>query len=59
LFSLLFVCQLQQVLEAELAFYVLEVIPAPLRCHLGLTPAAMAGRAGSRLWVRLAGGGRR
>ena len=42
-FSLLFVCQLQQVLEAELAFDVLEVIPAPLRYHRGLTPAASAG----------------
>ena len=42
-FSLLFVCQLQQVLEAELAFDVLEVIPAPLRYHSGLTPAASAG----------------
>ena len=47
-FSLLF-CQLQQVLEAELAFDVLEVIPAPLRYHLGLTPAAGTGvgRAGA------------
>jgi hypothetical protein len=42
-FSLLFVCQLQQVIEAELAFDVLEVIPAPLRYHRGLTPAASAG----------------
>jgi hypothetical protein len=49
LFSLLFFCQLQQVIEAELAFYVLEVIPAPLRYHLGFTPAAGtgAGRAGA------------
>jgi hypothetical protein len=49
LFSLLFFCQLQQVIEAELAFYVLEVIPAPLRYHLGLTPAAGTGpgRAGA------------
>jgi hypothetical protein len=48
-FSLLFLCQLQQVIEAELAFDVLEVIPAPLRYHLGLTPAAGtgAGRAGA------------
>jgi hypothetical protein len=43
-FSLLFVCQLQQVLEAELALDVLEVIPAPLRYHRGLTPAANAGQ---------------
>jgi hypothetical protein len=43
-FSLLFLCQLQQVLEAELAFYVLEVIPAPLRYHRRLTPAASAGQ---------------
>jgi len=42
-FSLLFVGKLQQVLEAELAFDVLEVIPAPLRYHRGLTPAASAG----------------
>jgi hypothetical protein len=42
-FSLLLLCQLQQVLEAELAFYVLEVIPAPLRYHRGLTPAASTG----------------
>jgi hypothetical protein len=49
LLSFLFVCQFQQVIEAELAFYVLEVIPAPLRYHLGLTPAASAGagRAGA------------
>ena len=43
MFSLLFVCQLQQVLEAELAFDVLEVIPAPLRYHREITPAASAG----------------
>jgi len=43
-FSLLFLCQLQQVLEAELAFYVLEVIPAPLGYHRGLTPAVSAGQ---------------
>jgi hypothetical protein len=48
-FSLLSLSQLQQVLEAELAFYVLEVIPAPLRYHRGLTPAASTGpgRAGA------------
>jgi hypothetical protein len=38
-----FFCQFQQVLEAELAFDVLEVIPAPLRYHRGLTLAASAG----------------
>jgi hypothetical protein len=37
-FSLLFLRQFQQVLEAELAFDVLEVIPAPFRYHRGLTP---------------------
>jgi len=42
-FSFLFLGQLQQVLEAELAFDVLEVIPAPLRYHRGLTPAVSAG----------------
>jgi hypothetical protein len=42
-FSFLFAGQLQQVLEAELAFDVLEVIPAPLGYHRGLTPAAGAG----------------
>src|SRR4029077_2352842 len=42
-FSLLLLCQLQQVLEAELAFDVLEVIPAPLRYHRWLTPAPSAG----------------
>jgi hypothetical protein len=48
-FSLLLVCQFQQVIEAELAFDVLEVIPAPLRYQIGLTPAAGAGagRAGA------------
>jgi hypothetical protein len=55
-FSLLFLCQLQQVIEAELAFDVLEVIPAPLRYHLRLTLAASAGT--GRAQVRLAGGGR-
>ena len=43
-FSFLFVGQLQQIFEAELAFDVLEVIPAPLRYHRGLTPAASAGQ---------------
>jgi hypothetical protein len=48
-FSFLFVGQLQQVFEAELAFDVLEVIPAPLCYHRGLTPAASTGprRAGA------------
>jgi hypothetical protein len=36
--SLPLVRQLQQVIEAELAFYVLEIITAPLCYHLGLTP---------------------
>jgi len=44
MFSFLFLCQFQQVLEAELAFDVLEVIPAPLRYHRGLTPAVSAGQ---------------
>jgi hypothetical protein len=57
-FSLLFVGQLQQVLEAELAFDVLEVIPAPLRYHRGLTPPRAPGKAGTGPRVRLAGGGR-
>jgi hypothetical protein len=43
-FSFLFLGQFQQVLEAELAFDVLEVIPAPLRYHRGLTPAVSAGQ---------------
>jgi len=57
-FSLLFLCQLQQVLEAELAFYVLEVVPAPFRYHRGLTLPRAPGKAGTGSRVRLEGGGR-
>jgi hypothetical protein len=58
-FSFLLLCQLQQVIEAELAFYVLEVIPASLRYHLGLTPAVSAGQGRDRVTgPPLADGGR-